>query len=197
MTAQSKPGQPGDLGPAPPSPSPGPGPGPGIDESFGPFQAASAKFLHASHSIQESVARQHARMWLDYMDEVRKTEHEGHLATTAATRKHIDATSQQPTGSPEEIYLARVRSQLEYEKEIRQIHADTQAKLAALSQSAFQESGSGDGIRQLAGQRQDAYQAYLTELQQAWSGVKALDPQTIQSIASSILFTINAANQGR
>lgn len=190
MTAYEKPGQPAAPGAVPSSSGSG-------DEILGPFQAASSKFLQTSQSIQDEVARQHARMWLDFVDEVRRTEHEAHLAVTATTRKHIDATSQPPAGSPEEIYLARVRAQLEYEKEIRQIHSDLQAKLAALSQRAFQESGSGEAIKQLVGQRQAAYQGYLAELQQAWSGVKTLDPQMVHSIASSILFTINAANQGR
>ncbi|HWO18844.1 MAG TPA: hypothetical protein VNO30_08710 [Kofleriaceae bacterium] len=193
MTAQSKPGKPADPG-SPPSPTTGVEDG--LGHVLGPFQAASAKFLQATQALQEASARQQAQAWLNFVDEARRTEHEAHQATMAVMRKHLEATSRQQAGSPEELFSARARTQLDHETELRQIHTDTQAKLTALSQKTFSESGNGDALKNLAPQRQEAYQAYLTDLQHAWAGVKSLDPQTVYAIASTIMFTLHAANQG-
>jgi len=196
----------------PAQPDPGAPPGSPLEETLRPFQAASARFLQTSQSVQQSIMRQSVQTWLDFVDQVRKTEYEAHRTAMAAARKHLDAMGQAPTkaptkaltkaltSSPEELFAARAQAQADYEQEVRQIQADTQTKLAALSQSTFGASGSGSGsnesIQQLSNQRQDAYQAYLADLQQAWSGVKSLDPQTVSAIASTILFTMNAAGHG-
>jgi len=159
-----------------------------------PFQAASMKFLQASMSLWETAMRKQAQLWLDLHAEVRRTEQEAYQATMAVLRKHMDALGQAPATSPEEMYSARIRSHFDHEKETRQIAADTQAKLTATVRKLFGDNA-GEPARQLASQRQDAYQAYLGDLQQAWSATRTFDPQTMTAIASNILFTINAAGQ--
>lgn len=168
----------------------------GTKDVLKPFQDASAKFLQATFSAQEVALKQRAQAWLDFQDEVRKGEQEAYQAVMAATRKHVNTMGQPVTGNMEEMHSARAKTQLEYEKEVRQIYADTQAKMTAIAQKVFGEGGGGEPTKQASNPRQDAYQAYLTDLQQAWSGIKALDPQTMNAIASSIMYTINAANQG-
>jgi hypothetical protein len=152
------------------------------------------KFLQANQSVVEGAMRQCAQAWLDFQDEVRKAEHDAHQAAVAAARKHINAMAQ-PGANPEEIYSTRARAQFDYEKEIRQIYSDTQTKLTAVAQKTFGEGGTQNVVKDVSSQRQDAYQAYLADLRQAWSGMKTLDPHTINAIASSILFTISAASQ--
>jgi hypothetical protein len=189
IAPQDKPGKPAE-------PDPAAAPNASLEDALRPFQEAAAKFLQASFAAQQAVMKQRMHAWLDLQDEVRKTEHEAYQAAMAATRKHVDAMAQPPAGSPEEVNAARAQAQLEYEKEIRQLHADTQAKLTALAQRASGEGGAGAPAGQPFTQQQDAYQAYLADLQQAWASTKALDPQAMNAIAANILFTINAASQG-
>lgn len=58
------------------------------------------------------------------------------------------------------------------------------------------EGRRGESTRQLFKQHQDAFQAYLADLQRAWSGTEALDPQAMSAIGATILFTIHAVSQG-
>lgn len=156
-----------------------------------PFQDASVKFLQTNFSAQESAIKQRAQAYLDLQAEVRKVEQEAYDAVMEANRKHVNKMGQQATSnSMEEMYSERAQSQFDYEREVRQVYIDAQAKLKAIAQKAFGEEG-GDETKQFANQRQDAYQSYLADLQQAWSDTKALDPQTMNAIASHILFTIN------
>jgi hypothetical protein len=169
---------------------------PNIEDVLRPFQEASDRFLQAHLAAQESAIRQRVQAWLDYQDEVRNVEQETYRAVMAATRKQLDQFGQQATGNVEQVYSTRARSQFEYDNEVRRVYAEAQAKLADLTRQAGGESGGGGGEAQkLAGQRQDSYQTYLSDLQQAWSSTKALDPQTINVIASHILSTMNAVSQ--
>lgn len=214
MESKTNPDKPADTAPsAHPSAS--------IEEVLRPFQDASARFLQTSVAARDAAMRQQARAWLDLQEANRRAELEAHLAVIAAARKHLDQMEQQaaggapaaatatatsdavasgvgagPIASAEEAYAARVRAQAEYEQEVRRIYADTQAKLAAAQQQAFTGGTERDPARQLFGQQQGAYQAYLAELQQAWAGAQGLDPQMMNAIASSILHTIQAANRG-
>jgi hypothetical protein len=98
---------------------------------------------------------------------------------------------QQPAASVEEMYFARARAQLDFEKEVRQVHIDAHAKLAAIAQKAMAEDAGGV-VKGLTDQRQDAYQTYLADLQQAWSTTKTLDPHTIGAIASNMMFAMHS-----
>lgn len=160
-----------------------------------PFQEAANRFFQAHLAAQETAVKQCAQAWLDYQDEVRRVEQEAYRGVVEATRKHLDQLGQQGEGDLEQLYSKRAQSQLEYENEIRRVYADAQAQLATVARKPFDQSAGGDAARQLASQRQDAYRTYLSDLQQAWSSTKALDPQTINSIASHILYTMNAVSQ--
>ena len=170
-----------------------------IEEALRPFQEASAKFLQASVAAHEAAIKQRAQAWLDLQDEARKIEQDTHHAVLDATRKHLEKLGQPATASPEDAFAARAQSQIDYEKAVRQAHVDAQTKLTTIAQKASGEStgggGGDDSLKKLTNQRQDAYQTYLADLQKAWSGVKSLDPQTVNAIASNILFTINAIGQ--
>jgi hypothetical protein len=169
---------------------------PNLEQILSPFQTVSAKFLQQSHALKEDLSRQQARAWLALADEIRRTEYEAHLAMTAALRKHLDTTEQQPAGTPEEISATRARAQADCEQELRQISADLQTKLTSIYQRAADERAGGEELKQLAARQQEAYQAYMSDLQRAWVGVPALDPQIMHTIASNIMFTINAASHG-
>jgi BMFP domain-containing protein YqiC len=165
------------------------------EEVLRPFQSASAKFLQASAAARDAALQQCAQAWLDFHDEVRKAEQEAYQTMMAATRKHVGALGQPAAGTADEAYAARARSHFDYEREVRQIYADTQAKLSAIAQKSC-EGGRGDAVRQFSKQHQDAFQAYQADLQRAWSGAKALDPQALSAIGATILFTIHAVSHG-
>jgi hypothetical protein len=160
------------------------------EEGLKPFQDASIKFLQANFSAQESLIKQRAQFGLDLQDEARKVEQEAYDAVMEATKKHVNNLGRQAAGGLAEMYYARAQSQLDYEKEVRQVYIDTQARMSALARRALGEDG-GDAIKQFAGRQQDAYQAYLADLQQAWDKTESLDPRTVNAIASNILFTID------
>lgn len=166
-----------------------------VEDVLRPFQEASSRFLQANLAAQESVVRQHAQAWLDYQDRVRQVEQEAYRAVTEATRGYLNQLGQQASGGIEQMYAARAQAQLEYENEIRRIYTDAQAKLTDVARRAGDESGGGDAARQLASQQQDAYRAYLSDLQQAWADTKTLDPQTMNAVASHILSTMSAVGQ--
>jgi hypothetical protein len=166
-----------------------------VEEVLKPFQAASTKFMQANLLAQEAAVRQRAQTWLDLQDEVQNTVQEAYRATTAATRKHLGNLGQQVGGSLEETFAARARAQVDCERELRQISLETQTKLASLAQRAATTASAPDQGRQVSAAQQDSYQAYLADLQQAWSSTKALDPQTMNVIVSNILYTMSAMSQ--
>jgi len=166
-----------------------------LDDVLKPFQEASTKLLQANLAAQESAFKQRAKAELDYQDEVRNVEQEAYRALTAATRKQLDQLGQGTGSSPEQQFAARAQAQLDYEDEVRRVYADAQTKLTAAAQKACDANASGDAVQQLTNQRQDAYKNYLSDLQQAWSGTKALDPQTVNVIATHIMSTMSAVSQ--
>lgn len=171
----------------------------GNNEALRPFLEASNRFLQAQQAAAESTATEQARAWLDHQDAVRQIEQEAQKAFSAAARKYLDQVAQ-PTGTgstPEQLYTARAEAQAAYENEVRRIYTDAQQKVADLQKQS--EGGGGGGgklFQQAVDQRQNAYQTYLSELQQAWANTKSLDPQTINAIASHILLTVNTSGYG-
>ncbi len=168
---------------------------PTLDDVLKPFQEASTKLLQANLTAQESAFKQRAKAELDYQDEVRNVEQEAYRALTAATRKQLDQLGQQGSGAPEQQFAARAQAQLDYEDEVRRIYTDAQTKLTAAAQKACDANAGGDAAQQLTNQRQDAYKSYLSDVQQAWSSIKALDPQTVNVIATHIMSTMSAVSQ--
>jgi hypothetical protein len=168
---------------------------PTLDDVLKPFQEASTRLLQANLAAQETAFKQRAKAELDYQDEVRNVEQEAYRALTAATRKQLDQLGQQGSGSPEQQFSARAQAQLDYEDEVRRIYTDAQTKLTAAAQKACDANAGGDAVQQLTNQRQDAYKTYLSDVQQAWSSTKALDPQTVNVIATHIMSTMSAVSQ--
>lgn len=168
---------------------------PTLDDVLKPFQEASTRLLQANLAAQESAFKQRAKAELDYQDEVRNVEQEAYRALTAAARKQLDQLGQQGTGSSEQQFTARAQAQRDYEDEVRRIYADAQTKLTAATQKACDANAGGDAAQQLTNQRQDAYKSYLSDVQQAWSSIKALDPQTVNVIATHIMSTMSAVSQ--
>jgi hypothetical protein len=168
---------------------------PSTDDVVRPFQEASNRFLQAAVAAHESAVKQAAHAWLDRNDEARQAEQELFSAVTAATRKYVDQLGQQGDASLADVSSARAEAQAEYDKELKHLAADAEAKLSAIARKACDGSGTNDAAQQRTNQLQQAYQAYMSDLQQAWSGTKALDPQTINAIASHILTTINCVSQ--
>jgi protoporphyrinogen oxidase len=165
------------------------------EEVLRPFQEASEKFLQANVSAHQDAAKQYAQTYLDSQQEISEAQQEAYESILKITRKYLEtAGQQQKADSPEEAYLAQAQSQFEYEKAVRQIYIDTDAKLQAIAQKLSGDQNEGL-TRKLSGQRQDAYQTYLSDLQKAWSGAKNLSPEAINAIASNILSTISAASQ--
>jgi len=161
-------------------------------EALKPFHDASAKFLQANFAAHEAAMKQRMQAWLEFQEEARKVGDEAQTAVMDATRKYMDKVGQPGTGTQEEQYSARAQSHLDYEKEIRQAYIDNRTKVTGIAQKAFGQSAD-DMMKQLANQRQDAYQAYLADLQRAWSSTTTVDPQTIAAIASNILMTVQGA----
>lgn len=193
VASENRPKEPRGASPANPS-TPNVSSTTNVEDVLRPFQEASSRFLQASLAAHESVIRQQAQAWLDLQDEVRRVEQEAYRAATEATRKHLDQLGQQPE-SLEQMYSARMQAQFEYENEIRRVYADAQAKLVDVARKAQDQTTGGDTARKLGNQQQDAYRTYMSDLQQAWSGTKSLDPQTVNAIASHILSTMNSVGQ--
>lgn len=161
------------------------------EEVLRPFQDASAKYLQAKVAAQEAVVKQRAQACLDLRDRIHEVEQEAYRALMEATRKHVEKIGQQSTANIPERYFAHAQSQADYEQEIRQVYIDSYAKLATIAQNAFGEDAS-EAIKSFTDQQQGAYQSYLTDLQQAWSATKSLDPRTMSAIASNIMCTMQA-----
>jgi len=164
------------------------------DEVLKPFQDASEKFLQATVSAHENAMKQYAQTYLDSQEEVQKVQQEGYQAVLEITKKYLDKAGQQKkASSPEEDYFGQAQAQLDYEKEVRQVYADTDAKLQAIARKIAGDE-TEELTRRLTTQREDAYQAYLSDLQKAWSGANDLNPEAVNAIASNILTTINAVS---
>jgi|GEM_PF-5642379 len=161
-----------------------------LEDVVKPFQEASAKFLQANFVAQESAFREHTQANLALQDEIRKAEQEAYDSVMKASKKYLDNMGQQVSGSMEEMYLARAQSQVDYQNEVRRIYEDTQAKLKDIAEKGAADER-GNVFKQIANQQQDAFQTYLADLQQAWAGTKAVDPQTMNAIAYNILFSLN------
>lgn len=187
MASHDKPDSPA---PATPTTTSEPGTTARADDALKPFQEAAARYLQASLSAHESAITDRAKAHLDFHEQARSIEQDAYRSVMDATRKHMDRVAQPAQGSVEEIYSARLQAQLGYEKEVREVYADAEAKLRALAHKAFTEGG-GDTFKRVVNQRQDAYQAYVADLQNAWSNTKTQDPQVMAAIASHILCTIN------
>lgn len=168
-------------------------------EALAPFQAASVRFLEANSTAQEKSDHEAMQAWFQLLADSRKVELETSQAMIELTRKHIAMTAEystdQSTQTMESMYYQRAKVQLDYEREVRQLCTDTQAKLAEMTKNAL-ETVRGNSLEQLLQQRQSTYQGYLADLQQAWSTTQTLDPQTLSAIAAQILFTMNVASQG-
>jgi hypothetical protein len=166
---------------------------PNIEDVLRPFQDAAMRFVQANVSARDAAMRESAQACLDLQDQVRRVEQDAQGAFIEGTRKYLDRLAQQTTGSPEEMYSARLQAQSDYEKELQQIAVDRDAKLRAAMQSASEQAGNADPVKKIADRRQEAYQTYVTDLQKAWSSVPTADPQTVNTIATHILTTINMA----
>lgn len=162
-----------------------------VEEILKPFQDASAKFLQAKIASHEAAAKQRAQACIDLQNRVREVEQEVYRAVMDATKKQVEQIGQQQAGSVEEIYFARARAQIDFEREVRQVYIEAHAKLAAIGQKAMAEDAGGT-VKGFTDQRQDAYQTYLTDLQQAWSTTKSLDPQTMGAIASNMMYAMHS-----
>jgi hypothetical protein len=187
MTSQNNPNKPAAT-------DPGASSSVNAEDVLKPFQIASVKFLQAAAQARDAAMRDSVLARIDFCTQARTTEHDACQAIMAAMRKHV-ATTEPQAGNTDESFVVLTRAHVDYEKEVRQIQADTQAKLSAMAQKAFNE-GQQEVARQFGKQRQDAYQTYVADLQQAWSTVKGLEPQTMNAIASTITSTLHAASQG-
>jgi len=166
---------------------------PGSDDPVKPFRDASMKFLQATMSVQQMTMKDSLQAYLDFQQTVRQLQQEAYDAVAEATRKHMARMSEQPpSGKVEEMYSSRLEAQANYENEVRQAYSNAQSKLQENAQKLFGPDG-GDAMKKLMSARQEAYQQYLGDLQQAWSGINNLDPQTIKAIASNIICTLNAS----
>jgi hypothetical protein len=154
------------------------------------FQEASSKFIRANAAAQEAACAESAKLQLDFQQQVRSVEQDASRAIADAIKRHIERAGQQGSSRPEDVYSLHAQAQLDFEREIRQIYADAEGKLREIAQKTSGEGGSGL-LKQVTDSRQEAYQAYVADLQQAWASTKALDPQTMNAIASTILCTIN------
>lgn len=197
MASQKKPGETGDS-PSEKSQTQGQGQGQAQGQAANPedvlrpFQDASNKFLQAHLAAHETAIKQQAHTWLDLQDKVRQIEQDTYNAVMEATRKHVSRLGQQ-SGAFDEMMATRAQAQAEYEKDVRQAYTDAQSKLKDLAEKTANEQQGNDPVKTFTNQRQDAYQAYLADLQQAWSSARNLDPLTVNAIASSILSTIGVS----
>jgi hypothetical protein len=164
--------------------------GPNATDSVKPFRDASTRFVQAKISAQQTVVRDRMLAHLDFQEAVRKVEQDSHNALLEAVRKHMKRISEPASDNVEEIYMSRMQSHMEYENEVRQVYADAQSRLQDITQRSFGPS-SDDIINRFTTLQQAAYQKYLTELQQAWSGTTELDPQAVKAVATNMLCALN------
>ena len=161
------------------------------EEAVKPFRDASIKFLQAAMEARQNAAKDSTRAHLDFQKTVQEAEKEAYDAVVEATRKQMSRLNEQPSSSAEETYRIRIEAQINYEKEVRQAYANAQQRVQETTLKLFGAEGGGDFVKRLTSQRQEAYRQYLVDLQQAWSGMKDLNQQTIKTIATNILYTLN------
>jgi hypothetical protein len=165
-------------------------PTPNVTEVLQPFQEASAKFLKARRAAQEAALQQQVQACLDLRQRVWEVEQEAYRAMFAAAKAHVSKLG--ASSGDEEQGLAVAQSHLEYEIKARQVDFDTRLKLKSLTEESLTEK-SADVAQQFTTRQQEAYQAYLADLQKAWSTAKGLDPQSTSAIASHIMFAMSGA----
>ncbi|MCB1037394.1 MAG: hypothetical protein KDD47_26420 [Acidobacteria bacterium] len=167
--------------------------GANTEEALRPFQEASKKFAETTAAAQQAAFERWGKSYAEFQEESRRLEQEAMNAVAERNKKFFSAVGQEPPGKAEEDFASRARLQLEYENEVRQVYVDTQEKLASLAQKVG--GGHAEEIsQQFSDRRQEAYQAYLGDLQAAWSATTASDPQTMSAIALSILSTLNTCS---
>ena len=163
------------------------------EEVLRPFHEAAVKLAEANAAAHGSAIRKWAQSCIDFQNEARRIEQEAYNSIMEVNKKYFNAMGQEAAGSFEEIHASRTKLQQEYENEIREVYGATQNRLAELAQGAGGEDG-GDAFRQLNDQRQEAYQAYLADLRQAWAEIPTVDPQAMNAVALHILSTINSCH---
>lgn len=161
------------------------------EESLKLFQEAGQRFAEATSAAQQAAFEQWGKTYFEVQEEARLLEQEAMSAISKQSQDFFGAVKQEPSDKAGEDFAARARQQLEYEAEIRKVYVDAQEKLSALAQKLCGDQAE-DISRQWSDQRQQAYQAYLGDLQKAWSSTTASDPQTMSAVALSILSTLNA-----
>lgn len=189
MRSKDKPTEPRDA-------TPGDNPtGTNVDDVLRPFHEASNRFVQSHFAAHESAFRQHAHAWLDFQERVRQVEQDAYRGIVDATRKYLDQFGAQTEETRDRTFATRAQAQTEYENEVRRIQTDAHARLTDVTRKWAEECGKGEAVQQLFRQRQDAYQKYMSDLQQAWSTRTTHDPQTMNAIAAHILSTIQAVSQ--
>lgn len=158
-------------------------------EVLRPFHEAAVRFVQANEAAREAAARESAEAWLDVQGEVHSIEHESFEAIAAANRRALAAVGNVATENPEEAFIALTKANIEIGSEIQKIQAETAPKLADVAQAASGERSTSIVDRYIQ-QRQAAYQAYVGEVQTAWSGVTDPNPQTMSTIAQYVLGTL-------
>jgi hypothetical protein len=158
-----------------------------------PFQEAALRLTRASESAQADAAREAAEAFLGLQEQVRELDQARFEAAIELNRQALEAlhASVGEAESPEAIFTAQVKAQLDVESEFRRVHQETDAKLAALAESAAKEGNEAIAERCVA-KREEAYAAYVAEVQRALAGVKDPDPETLGAIAQHILSTMLA-----
>jgi hypothetical protein len=156
-----------------------------------PFHEAALRLSRASEAAQADAARESAEAFLALQEQVRELDQAHFAAAMELNRRALQSLSAAvgEAESPEAVFTAQVKAQLDIESEFRRVHEDTDAKLAALAESVAQESNQAIVDRCVA-KREEAYAAYVAEVQQAWAGVKDPDPETMGAISQHILSTL-------
>src|SRR5579884_1135557 len=162
-----------------------PAQGAGAEEAVRPFQEAALKYVQAAMTARDSIVKESLQAELSRHVAARRIEQEAYEGLVEATKQHMEKMTSPPGGDAQETYAARAQSHLEYEQGIREIYSNAYAKLAELGQNA-QGPNSEDLAGKFSSLRQSAYEAYVADLQNAWSGLAAADPQTVKAIASHI-----------
>jgi hypothetical protein len=182
--AMSEPQEKPEAANQPSTPTPNPA------DAVKPFQDASIKYMQAAMAAHQNAWKDSVQAQLAILQTVQKIQREAYDAVVEATRQHMRRMSEQPSASAEETYRTRIQAQINYENEVRQVYTNSQQRIQETLKMFGAEGGGDFG---LTSQKQDVYRQYLSDLQQAWSGMKDLDPQTIKTIATSILYTLNMA----
>lgn len=160
-------------------------------DAIKPFHDASIKFLQAATAAHQTAIKDRVQVQLNFLQEGQKIEKEAYDAVLEATRKYMSRVSEPPSANAEETCRTRIQEQINYENDVRQAYSIAQQRVQDTASKVFGTEEGGDFVKQLTSQRQNAYRQYLSDLQQAWSGTKDLDPQTVKTISASILHTLS------